>query len=246
MFKVRINSGAVNMNPSRLPRAFTLIELLVVISIIALLIAILLPSLQTARETANQVRCLSNLGQLGRAQGGYAADFKDMGFAYFQWNASGFPVNPFHRQTALYGFEPGRTACPTLFQASQPVPLVASASVWHDPVFGSYAINVNHGWWRTATNTWYLGVAARKTSAHKRPSEESHFMDRGGVAATADSDPYYNVTYAIIGSNKYSANLHKGGFNVLYYDAHAKHHKADFLKTVTAGDKSFWGDPSIW
>ena len=55
-------------------RGFTLIELLVVISIIALLVAILLPALQAARTTAQGIKSLSNVRQLGLLLNTYAVD----------------------------------------------------------------------------------------------------------------------------------------------------------------------------
>jgi prepilin-type N-terminal cleavage/methylation domain-containing protein len=54
--------------------AFTLIELLVVIGLIALLIGILLPTLAAIRRSGDNLRCLSNLRQIGASFHQYAAE----------------------------------------------------------------------------------------------------------------------------------------------------------------------------
>ncbi|MDR1282728.1 MAG: prepilin-type N-terminal cleavage/methylation domain-containing protein [Opitutaceae bacterium] len=63
--------------PLRRGSAFTLIELLAVIAIIGILAAIILGTIGSVRKKAHQVRCISNLRQVGIAMLAYVNDNKE-------------------------------------------------------------------------------------------------------------------------------------------------------------------------
>ena len=81
-------------------RGFTLVELLVVIGIIALLISILLPALNKARESAANVKCLSNLKQIGMAIIMYGNDNK--GAIPYGYGPGGNPNDCYDDQLVKY------------------------------------------------------------------------------------------------------------------------------------------------
>jgi prepilin-type N-terminal cleavage/methylation domain-containing protein/prepilin-type processing-associated H-X9-DG protein len=63
-------------------RAFTLVELLVVVAVIGILAALLLPAMTGVKHAAKQVRCISNLRQLGLAAQMYFDEHEGSTFPY--------------------------------------------------------------------------------------------------------------------------------------------------------------------
>ncbi len=93
-------------NQGRLPRGFTLVELLVVISIIMILMSMLMPSLARAKAKAQQIKCVSNMRQLGMAASMYAADYNG------EYPARRIPTNAWPHKLKPYYIDWQIITCP--------------------------------------------------------------------------------------------------------------------------------------
>ncbi len=130
----------------RVACAFTLLELLVVIAILAIIASLLLPALSRSQISAQRVKCLGNLRQLGIATQMYWDDNQGLAFRYrgvatnggdvywFGWLARGAEgtraFDP--TQGALYPYLGGRGVelCPALDYALKTFKLKAEGAAF--------------------------------------------------------------------------------------------------------------------
>jgi prepilin-type N-terminal cleavage/methylation domain-containing protein/prepilin-type processing-associated H-X9-DG protein len=200
-------------------QAFTLVELLVVVAIIGLLLAILLPSLSAARANAQQVKCSSQLKQLGSAFGTYVETQRDR---YPQW--SGWHI------WGRYGTEEDGTgddeAGPAWTERLRLTEDVATEDIYHCPSFPS---DIGITYFTSGYSAWSR-FQSRSTKS-TRVNHPSMMVTSGDctnrffyapafgtqeVMNTDDADKD-NASYPCL---DWESTIHRGNNNVLFGDTH--------------------------
>lgn len=127
---------------------FSLVELLVVISIIAVLTSILLPALNTARQRADSMVCISNLKQIGAGTFAYVSD-SDGYYPPSVYNNNSYTNVPgtWHTRLDTYvtkKLKPNNVDWTTGFSASQIIPVWQCPTDAKRPVPWNYAGNISY------------------------------------------------------------------------------------------------------
>lgn len=220
-------------------RAFTLLEMLVVIAVIGVLVALLLPALTRSQKRAQQVRCASNLHQIGLGLQVFVADnhtyptflsptnSEHSGLWFAQLAREGLGAQP-----KTNWLTEGVWRCPSA-QFKDDLLSIASNSkpVWQSHI--SYGYNA-FGLRGNATNSLGLsgnlvlnGWASINESAVVAPS------DMMAIGDAMNGDPQFRrfSTYPTKGS--FSLVRHQGRLNVVFCDGHVDSPNLEFLEANT-------------
>ncbi|MGI4788598.1 MAG: prepilin-type N-terminal cleavage/methylation domain-containing protein [Janthinobacterium lividum] len=214
-------------------KGFTLIELLVVIAIIAILAAILFPVFQKVRENARRTACLSNLKQTGLGELQYVQDNDEIytgsstaypGYHYVVWAELIYPYTKSWQIDRCPDAVNGNGVDPIFNPDLVPLNAAGGLNYSWNSTFG-YSPNFVIG----GTDAYGNEDGGYPLAKVDQTSTTIQIVDSADYTYFSIQD-FTKLDLQVVAAFHQTPNAshwisarHNNGFNVLFYDGHAKY-----------------------
>ncbi|OGV49277.1 MAG: hypothetical protein A2017_14775 [Lentisphaerae bacterium GWF2_44_16] len=195
---------------------FTLLELLITISIMVLLISLLLPALKKAKESANSVKCLNNLKQMGSGWHMYSDDYDNwiLNNSCNYWYEDLAP----YLSNKLPSCPSNKALCSWQMQAYFPP---------GRGVYSNYAYNAKLGFINSGLGAYYWYKQSKLAQGRLPTTKIAVICD--GAQSYVGATLYSYSTIEWSEQEDRIGHYHNLGTNILFADGHSGRQKWNYL-----------------